>query len=54
MIAMTRGAHGERRRFGALVPDDRPPDLIALVRLQVLNTVLLAEALQDGTPRTFL
>ena len=50
MIAMTRGAHGERRLFGALVPDDRPPDLIALVRLQVLNTVLLAEALQHWDP----
>jgi hypothetical protein len=28
-----------------LVPDDDPPDLVALVRLQVLNTVLLATAL---------
>jgi formylglycine-generating enzyme required for sulfatase activity len=45
MITMTRGAHGERRRFAALVPDDRPSDLIALARLLALNTVLLAEAL---------
>jgi formylglycine-generating enzyme required for sulfatase activity len=50
MITMTRNAHGERRQFGALVPDDRPPDLIALTRLQVLNTVLLAESLQHRGP----
>ena len=50
MITMTRDGHGERRRFGALVPDDRPPDLTALTRLQVLNAVLLAEALQHRDP----
>ncbi|OLT34379.1 hypothetical protein BJF79_07370 [Actinomadura sp. CNU-125] len=31
--------------YRALVPDDDPPDLVALVRLQVLNTLLLATAL---------
>lgn len=50
MIAMTRDGDDDMRRFGALVPDDRPPDLIALARLQVLNTVLLAEALADRGP----
>jgi formylglycine-generating enzyme required for sulfatase activity len=44
MITMTRSGDGERRRFAALVPDDQPPALIALTRLLVLNTVLLAEA----------
>ena len=45
MIAMTRYGSGCARRFSALVPDDDPPDLVALARLHVLNTVLLADAL---------
>ena len=35
------------RQWAAVVPDDDPPDLAALARLQVLNTLLLARALQD-------
>jgi hypothetical protein len=31
--------------YRALVPDDNPPELVALARLQVLNAILLAEAL---------
>jgi hypothetical protein len=45
MITMTRNGNSAMRRFRPLVPDDGPPDLMALVRLQVLNSVLLAEAL---------
>ena len=45
MIAMTRDRDGDARRYQRLVPDDGPPDLMALVRLQVLNTVLLANTL---------
>jgi hypothetical protein len=45
MITMTRHGDSGARRFAALVPDDTPADLVALVRLQVLNTVLIAEAL---------
>ena len=44
---MTRHGDSSARQFAALVPDDDPADLVALVRLQVLNTVLLAAAL-DG------
>ena len=43
MVTATRSGH--QARYGVLVPDDDPPDLVALVRLQVLNTVLLATAL---------
>jgi UTP-glucose-1-phosphate uridylyltransferase len=43
MVAATRSGH--QARYRVLVPDDDPPDLVALVRLQVLNTVLLAAAL---------
>jgi hypothetical protein len=43
MVTATQGGHQARYRL--LVPDDDPPDLVALVRLQVLNTVLLATAL---------
>jgi hypothetical protein len=47
MITMTRHGDSRARRFAVLVPDDSPADLVALVRLQVLNTVLIAEALTD-------
>jgi hypothetical protein len=47
MIAMTRHGDSSARRLAVLVPDDDPADLVALVRLHVLNTVLLADAL-DG------
>lgn len=47
MITMTRHGTGDMRRLAPLVPDDDPPDLVALVRLQVLNTALIAAAL-DG------
>lgn len=45
MTTMTCDGDDAMRRFRPLLPDDGPPDLMALVRLQVLNTVLLAEAL---------
>jgi hypothetical protein len=45
MITMTHDRDGDARRYQRLVPDDGPPDLMALVRLQVLNTVLLANTL---------
>jgi hypothetical protein len=45
MLAMTRDGSDQMRRLAPLVPDDDPPDLVALVRLQVLNTVLVADAL---------
>jgi formylglycine-generating enzyme required for sulfatase activity len=45
MIKMTREGGSAARRYRPLVPDDGPPDLMALVRLQVLNTLLLADAL---------
>lgn len=50
MVFMTR--HGTRGmcQFAPLVPDDDPPDLVALVRLQVLNTVLIAAALDGRHP----
>jgi hypothetical protein len=35
------------RHLAPLVPNDDPPDLVVLVRLQVLNTVLIASALRD-------
>lgn len=43
MITMTQSSW--ERRYAVLVPDDDPPGLVALTRLQVLNTVLLAAAL---------
>jgi hypothetical protein len=43
MVTATRS--GRPARFRGFVPDDDPPDLVALVRLQVLNTILLATAL---------
>ena len=49
MITMTRHG-GSTRRFAALVPDDDPVDLVALVRLHALNTVLMADALAGGSP----
>jgi len=45
MVTMTRHGESSARRLAALVPDDNPADLVALVRLQVLNTVLIADAL---------
>lgn len=45
LVTMT--AAGPHERFAALVPDDDPDELTALTRLIVLNTVLLADAL-DG------
>ncbi|MFC0528586.1 hypothetical protein [Phytohabitans kaempferiae] len=45
MATMTSA--GPHERFAALVPDDEPDQLTALTRLIVLNTVLLADAL-DG------
>lgn len=33
-------------RYATLVPDDDPPGLVALTRLQVLNTMLLAAAVE--------
>jgi Sulfatase-modifying factor enzyme 1 len=50
MTALTRRGGTYARRFASLVPDDEPPDLVALARLQVLNTVLLANALHDRNP----
>jgi hypothetical protein len=43
MVTATRSGH--QAQYETVVPDDDPPDLVALVRLQVLNTVLLATAL---------
>ena len=45
MVTMTRHGNSSARQFAALAPDDNPADLVALVRLQVLNTVLMADAL---------
>jgi hypothetical protein len=45
MLTMTRSGPDRMQRLAALVPDDEPPDLVALVRLQVLNTVLIADTL---------
>ncbi len=44
MITMTRS--GQEHRYATLIPDDDPPGLVALTRLQVLNTVLLAAAVE--------
>jgi hypothetical protein len=43
MTAMT--TRPEFAAWASVVPDDDPPDLTALARLQVLNTLLLADAL---------
>jgi len=43
MTAMT--TRPEYAAWAGVVPDDNPPDLAALARLQVLNTLLLATAL---------
>ncbi len=45
MITMTRT--GPERRYAALIPDDNPPGIVALTRLQVLNTALLAAAAES-------
>lgn len=45
MVSITR--RPEYRSWAGVVPDDGPPDLAALARLQVLNTLLLANALHD-------
>ena len=50
MLTMTRSGPDRIRGLAALVPDDDPPDLVALVRLQVLNTVLVADALAGRRP----
>jgi len=50
MVTMTRCGTTDQRRFAALVPDDEPPDLVALVRLQILNTVLIADAAAGRDP----
>jgi hypothetical protein len=50
MLAMTRSGPDRMRGLAALVPDDEPPDLVALVRLQVLNTALVAGALAGRRP----
>jgi hypothetical protein len=42
ILTMTRS--GRECCYASLVPDDDPPDIVALTRLQVLNTVLLAGA----------
>lgn len=47
---MTRQPPSAAGYLAALVPDDDPPDLVALVRLQVLNTVLMAGALAGRQP----
>ena len=52
MLTMTRSGPDWMRGLAALVPDDEPPDLVALVRLQVLNTVLVAGALAGRGPCT--
>ncbi len=50
MVTMTRCGTTGQRRFAALVPDDEPPDLVALVRLQILKTVLIADAAAGRDP----
>lgn len=49
MVAATRSSDTPLAGAAALVPDDDPADLVALVRLHVLNTVLLATALDART-----
>jgi hypothetical protein len=51
MVTMTSA--GTNARFGLLVPDDDPSALIGLTRLVVLNTLLLADAL-DGRAHTHI
>jgi hypothetical protein len=50
MTALIRHSGKYAHRFADLVPNDEPPDLVALTRLQALNTVLLADALHDRNP----
>jgi hypothetical protein len=45
LAAMT--SRPEYAAWAGVVPDDDPPDLVALARLQVLNTLLLAGSLHD-------
>lgn len=45
MTAMT--TQPEFGTWAGVVPDDDPPDLVALARLQVLNILLLASAMHD-------
>jgi hypothetical protein len=49
IVAATRHADAPLSAAAALVPDDDPPDLVALARLHTLNTLLLAAAL-DSRP----
>jgi hypothetical protein len=51
MVVTTRRT--EHSRYGPLVPDDNPSSLVTLVRLQILNTILLAEALHDRQAAVF-
>jgi hypothetical protein len=45
LTAMT--TRPELAGWAAVVPDDDPPDLVALARLQVLNSLIIASALHD-------
>ena len=49
---LTVTSRPEHCRWAGVVPDDDPPDLVALARLQILNTLLLANELhgrgEDG------
>jgi hypothetical protein len=49
---LTITSQPEHRRWAGVIPDDNPPDLVALTRLQILNTLLLADELhgrgEDG------
>ena len=45
MVSITRRAR--YREWAPVVPDDDPPDLVVLGRLQVLNTLLLAAGLHE-------
>jgi hypothetical protein len=45
MVSITSAAR--HHAWSALVPDDNPPDLVALTRLHVLNAALLAQAVHE-------
>jgi hypothetical protein len=49
LTAMT--TRPELAGWAAVVPDDDPPDLVALARLQVLNSLIIASALHDRGAR---
>jgi hypothetical protein len=50
MVTMTRRGNSSARRFAGMIPNDNPADLVALVRLQVLNAVLIADVLGGRSP----